>query len=209
MTGRRRFPSLPSYDWFVVNTKPGSEFYARDFLKQQNGSRYHGSPCEVYLPRVMDRWTARPFIPRYLFVADDGRGTDHVRNAPGVTGMMRGGTATFNERWEQVAERDRGVIRVGQAVIDEMKNREDDDGFLVLDDDELATRLGRIKKKVWEKDEKFEIRDEVGNAVMQGLFKRMHGEERALVFISRVVHGRSMGFMKATVPTSKMTSVAG
>lgn len=196
------------YDWFVVNTKPGAEFYARDFLTNQRGSRYmSGEPCTVYLPRIMSGWQARPFIPRYLFVADDGRGTSHIRNAPGVTALMRGGVSTMNDAWERISEHDTGVVRVGQGVIDEMKKREDDEGFMVLDEDAMAVRLGREKRKVWEKDEVFEIRDEAGMAIMAGLFKRMNGTERALVFISRVVHGRQVGYMKATVPVRRMTAV--
>lgn len=193
-------------DWYVVNTKPGAERYASDFLASTNSRRY--ASYATYLPMVAgNRGAVLPFIPRYLFVADEGAGTWGIRNAPGVVGMMRGGVATMNEAWERISEPDTGVVRVGQDVVDAMRSREGSSGLIELDDDERSVRLGMVKRKTWRKDEKFEIRDGAGVVVMAGLFKQMRGEERALVFISRVVHGREVGFMKATVPVSKMMVV--
>lgn len=53
--------------------------------------------------------TYRPYFPRYAFVEDDGRGTYHIRTAPGVTNVV--GTRE-------------APSRVSQAVIDTIREQE-------------------------------------------------------------------------------------
>lgn len=110
--------------WYAVYTKMQLEVWAQNNLKERG--------FEVYLPRYLKQRrharrteiVPRPLFPRYLFVrADIGAGhRPRVNTAPGVAQMV-----SFGERPAVVAD----------EIIDEIKAREDDDGYI---------RLGRGQK---------------------------------------------------------------
>ena len=106
-------------NWYVVYTQPNGENLADLHLQRQG--------FEVYLPRYLKQRrharrtdvVARPLFPRYLFVrADIAAGQrPGVNNAPGVAYLVSVG--------DQPAA-------VSGSVIDEIKAREGDDGFIRL-----------------------------------------------------------------------------
>lgn len=99
-----------SNSWYLIQTSPARERFAEHALREW-------CDCEVYLPLIQVERIRRhqleqvflPFFPRYAFVADDGRGTHHIRNAPGVTSVV--GTPE-------------APSRVSQQVIDAVKDQE-------------------------------------------------------------------------------------
>lgn len=110
--------------FFIVQTKPNCEEHARRFLTADH--------FNVYYPRVLVRrahggkvdHVPRPLFARYVFIGDDGRrGVYFFRSAPGVASVVTRG----NE-----------PVRVGRTVVDELKSRECDDGFIKIDDGALS-----------------------------------------------------------------------
>lgn len=110
--------------WYLIVTKPQSEFKAQENLLHQN--------YEVYLPLVQ---TSRrrngknikrtePFFPRYLFIYLDTE-TDNwspIRSTLGVAGMVR-----FGGMPSQVPE----------SIINSLKNNEDNFGLQCVAKKEL------------------------------------------------------------------------
>lgn len=129
--------------WFLVQTNSNAERNARDALQ----APYRA--CTVYLPLVLTtilharqrREVERAFLPRYLFVKDEGQGLPVVRTAPGVSHVVRNAG---------------GVVMVAQRWVDEIRAREkrgeyrDKDGELVtgqfvdLDEDVKAPEVRRF-----------------------------------------------------------------
>lgn len=78
----------------MANTKPNSEQTAVDALT----ASYRG--FEVYYPKVIRRVShagrvrdvERPFLPRMIFVRDDGSRMHAVNSTPGISSVMRVGT---------------------------------------------------------------------------------------------------------------------
>lgn len=172
--------------WWVVNTKNGADSYARDYL-----SSVHFR-CLVYMPLVLltrvVRGTVRnevkSFLPRYLFVLNDGRGASAIRNAPGVA---------------NIAKRGGELITVRQGVIDEIREREDERGFVK----EFDERPSQAAVKTFKKGDLVEIRNERGESIFDGLFVKMAGEKRSVLFAEVLVKtmGRSV---KMTVPIEQV-----
>jgi len=110
--------------WYAVYTKMQLEVWARNNLEERG--------FEVYLPRYLKQRrharrtdvVARPLFPRYLFVrADISAGhRPRVNTSPGVSYLV-----SFGDRAAAVADQ----------IIDEIRSRENDDGFI---------RLGRGQK---------------------------------------------------------------
>jgi transcriptional antiterminator RfaH len=105
--------------WYAVHTKPSKEAQADEHLRRQG--------FEVFLPqfekqrshaRKMEQVPA-PLFPRYLFVLFDAdeQGWRVIRSTRGVVDLIRNG----NE-----------LVRVPEAVIDEIKARADERGFILL-----------------------------------------------------------------------------
>lgn len=148
---------------FVVQTKPNSESYARDFL--------HRFGHRVYFPMVRAtvrhagklRETTRPFLPRYLFIWDDGQNISDLKNAPGVSGMVRQGTA---------------YARAGSDVLDQIRSREGPDGFVVLDAPPTPPA------RVFEQGRSYRYRGHLSAGLsLNAVFQHTVGEDRAFVFI--------------------------
>lgn len=98
---------------------PARERFAEDALREW-------FDCKVYLPLIqVERIRRRqleqvfvPYFPRYAFVADDGRGTHHIRNSPGVSSVV--GTREAPSRVSQQVidgvrqQEQRGVVQAWQ-----------------------------------------------------------------------------------------------
>lgn len=105
--------------WYAVYTQPQNEERARDHLTRQG--------FDVVLPRYLKRrsharrvtTTPAPLFPRYLFVAFDADADSWrvIRSTRGVVDLVRNG----NE-----------PVPVQEAVINEIQNRSDPDGYVVL-----------------------------------------------------------------------------
>lgn len=105
--------------YYVVQTKPNCEEYARRFLA--------ADAFQVYFPRVLARrahagkidYVPRPFFSRYIFIAEDGRSPFYFRSSPGIASVLTNA----------------GVpVLVGQDVVDGIKSRENKNGYIELDD---------------------------------------------------------------------------
>jgi transcriptional antiterminator RfaH len=105
--------------YHLIQTKPNCEQYASKFLISDK--------FVVYYPRVLARrahagkvdMVARPLFARYVFIVDDGRGAFYFRSAPGVACVVKCAGAP---------------ILVNQCVIDKLREREDADGYIRLDE---------------------------------------------------------------------------
>ena len=110
--------------WYVVHTQTNSEIRAATNLLRQG--------FETYLPRYLklrrharkvDR-VARPLFPRYLFVRLDVE-TDRWRSIDGTFGVSH--LLTCHDK----------PIAIGREIIDAMRTREDDAGFVSFDPPEF------------------------------------------------------------------------
>lgn len=106
--------------WYVVQTQPHAEHKAAANLVRQG--------FQVYLPRYLKRrrharkvdMVAAPLFPRYLFVAIDvlSQRWRSVRSTFGVTELICRGDEPAS---------------VAASVIDSLRGRENDKGFVTLD----------------------------------------------------------------------------
>ena len=118
--------------WHAVYTQPRMELWARTNLWERG--------FEVYLPRYLrvrrharktDR-VAAPLFPRYLFVRADlaAVGQRAIDSAPGAVGLVRCG-------------RHPSVVR--DEIIDEIRAREADDGYIQLSREAVYTAGERLR----------------------------------------------------------------
>jgi len=107
-------------EWFVVQTQVNSEAKAARNLLRQG--------FEIYMPRYLKRRSharkidkvAAPLFPRYLFVRID-MATQRwraIQSTFGVSHLVLNGS---------------DPARVGEKILDVLKAREDDNGFVKLD----------------------------------------------------------------------------
>jgi transcription antitermination factor NusG len=99
-----------------------------------------------------------------MFVADDGRGVSFIKRSYGVNDVVRQGLEP---------------ARVAQRVVNRILAREDDDGFVQLDDiltDNALRRGFRCGDAVRVNEVQF-------GTPIDAIFRRMRGETRALVFL--------------------------
>lgn len=146
--------------YFAIHTMPNCEDRAARHLRAQQ--------CEVYYPRIVTtirharRLTEvmRPFLPRYMFVRDDGRGVSFIKRSIGVSDVVRAGLEP---------------IRVRPGVIAQMQARADERGFIRLDERETpeAFRPGALLR----------FTDDSQFSGFNAIFRRMKGETRALIFL--------------------------
>lgn len=79
--------------WLVINTKPNSEKTATAALSASHRN------FDVYYPQMLRRIShagrvrdvERPFLPRMIFVRDDGSQIRAICSAPGVSSVMKFG----------------------------------------------------------------------------------------------------------------------
>jgi transcription elongation factor/antiterminator RfaH len=145
--------------WFAVYTHPRGEATAVDNLLRQG--------FEVFFPRYLKRRShARkiesvpaPLFPRYIFISFDAAdaGWRVVRSTRGVVDLVR-------NRLDPAP--------VPGAIIDEIRKRQDDQGFVVL---ARHVKLGRGDK----------IRIEAGPfASYEAIFETMRDNERVVALLS-------------------------
>ena len=118
--------------WYAVYTKMQLEVWAKNNLEERG--------FEVYLPRYLKQRrharrmdvVPRPLFPRYLFVgADiDAGHRPRVNTAPGVSYLV-----SFGDRAAAVAD----------PIIDEIRSRENDDGFIRLGRGQKYSEGDRVK----------------------------------------------------------------
>lgn len=105
--------------WFAVYTKPRQERFARDHLARQGFHCFlpealnpYQRQCRSRKPRI------EPLFPRYLFLRaiPEIQNLAAVRSTRGVTGLVRSGYE---------------LIRVPEAIIEELNSRLDPDSGLV------------------------------------------------------------------------------
>ena len=144
-----------------MHTQPNSERAVYDRLRQLEYT--------PYLPRIKVQrchagridWVYRPFLPRYLFVQDDGRGVSAIKRTSGVSDVVRAGLEP---------------VRVGEAVLEQIRQREVNGVVQLEDKSELMFRPGQKLL--------------VTAGLLMGrdvLFSRMRGTTRALVFLQAVI----------------------
>ena len=111
---------MPSTRWYVVQSQVNSEAKAALNLRRQG--------FDIYLPRCLKRrrharrieLTAKPLFPRYLFVAID-RTAQRWRSIQSTFGVAR----LISHGDEPAA--------VPEGVVNSIKAREDDNGYVMLD----------------------------------------------------------------------------
>jgi len=145
--------------WYAVRTKPMKEFFAQDNLKRQG--------YETYLP-IVKRFVSharrkilasRPFFSGYLFVhlSKEEQNWTNINSTFGVLSAVR-----FGDVYPPVPD----------ELIERLRAREDSSGHIVLDPSKIVP---------------FRAGDRVlirrGDALIEGLFKEMRSEDRAIVLI--------------------------
>jgi transcriptional antiterminator RfaH len=163
--------------WYAAYTKTRMEIWARSNLWERG--------FEVYLPlfqkqrrhaRKVD-WVSAPLFPRYLFVRADLEMGERrsVTSAPGVEHLV-----AFGLRPAPIAD----------AVIEEIREREDRDGYVQLCDPGELTPGDTVRLES----------GSLCHAV--GLFQRMAEKDRIVVLMQ--IMGRSVN---VKVPASSVSAV--
>ncbi len=144
-----------------MHTQPNGEQRAYRRLRDQH--------YDLYFPRIKVQrahagktdWAHRPFLPRYMFVADDGRGVSDIKRTDGVNDVVRAGLEP---------------VRVKSDVIHRIKLRERD-GFVELDP--VLAKNFRPGELLRVTDGPLANRDVI--------FAQMSGATRAIVFLNAVI----------------------
>lgn len=119
-------------EWYAVYTQPRNEGRAVEHLARQN--------FDVYFPRYLKRrsharkieMVPAPLFPRYLFITFDAAaaGWRAIRSTRGVIDVVRNGV---------------DPIAVSSAIVDEIRRREDAEGYVVMERHLDLKRGSRIK----------------------------------------------------------------
>lgn len=156
--------------WYAVYTQPRAEWLATEHLERQG--------FEVFFPRYLKRRrharkvedVLAPLFPRYLFAAFDlaEAGWRVIRSTRGVVDLVCGGT---------------DPLPVPREIIDEINDRSDEQGLVVLARDRFLTPGDRLSI-------------EAGPfADYEAIFEATRDEDRVIVLLSLL--GRRV---KAEVP---------
>lgn len=148
---------------FIAQTKPWAERYAFEFLT--NRRPYSNAKFDVYWPRIVakvrharrERWVEQSFLSRLLFVRDDGRGTDELRSAPGVSHLLK--------------------FRVPQSAIDEMRGREVG-GYVCLPEVTREPYRFKLGDRI-----RVPVPSLAGDVPLTALFQYKTSDTRAMVFV--------------------------
>lgn len=149
--------------WFLVQTNSNCEALAESSL-----SSVHRA-FRVFAPKVLverrharrRELVSRPFLQRYLFVADDQRGTSLIRSAPGVSHVVKNAD---------------GPVMVRDDVVYELKRRQ-----YRHTDGKYYVAVECQGSSAFVLDEP--VRVEHAGTVIHGLFKKMTSCDRAQVFL--------------------------
>lgn len=164
-------------EWFAIKTKPNREILAQSNFERQG--------LVVYLPKVMKtvrharrvKKVARPFFPGYLFLhlAEMERNWPAISNTIGSLSPVK-----FGERYPVVPD----------EIIEELKNREDEQGFISMIEMEKMRKGQKIKVLSGELEG------------LYGLFQCARGADRAIVFLDMLKRS-----VAATVPVDSLQAV--
>lgn len=143
--------------WLLVQTLANAEARAQTALTAVYRNFI------VYYPQILVErrharkrdFVPRSLFPRYIFVCDDGHSASQIKRTPGVSHVVKNA----------------GVpIVVGQALIDEIKARAGEDGFVRLDAPPKFKRNDPVQL-------------EHAGSLVQGLFQEMTGQDRAAILL--------------------------
>ena len=119
-------------DWYAVYTQPRNELMASEHLARQG--------FEIFLPRYLKRrrharridLVPAPLFPRYLFIQFDvnDAGWRVVRSTRGVVDLVRNGI---------------DPVKLPVGIIEQMRDREGDDGYVRLNSHLNLSRGVRIR----------------------------------------------------------------
>lgn len=119
-------------DWYAVYTQPRNELMASEHLARQG--------FEIFFPRYLKRrsharrieFVPAPLFPRYLFTRFDvnDAGWRAVRSTRGVIDLVRNGI---------------DPVKLPPGVIDQMRARQGDDGYVQLSSNLNLARGARIR----------------------------------------------------------------
>lgn len=120
--------------WYVAQTKPNAEMRAAQNLARQG--------FQVYLPRYLKgrrharryERTPRPLFPRYLFVNFDAGNMSWrtIRSTIGVTQLI-------------CRQETSDPIAISSAVIDDIRQREDERGYVTLSQTPLYRHGDKVR----------------------------------------------------------------
>ncbi len=169
-----------NHSYFVVHTQPNCETRAFNHLRLQS--------YDVYFPKISVRrvharrveFVPRPFLPRYMFVADDGRGVSAIKRSYGVNDVVRAGQEP---------------VRIRGSEVQRIQLREDAAGMIVLDD--AVARPFREGEMLRIKADSAELA-----SGYNAIFRRMRGETRALIFLCTAI-----GTVKTEVDVGSLEKV--
>jgi transcriptional antiterminator RfaH len=145
--------------WYAIYTQPRNEKLAADHLSRQD--------FEIFFPRYMKRrsharkvdMVPAPLFPRYLFArfdSDEARWRA-IRSTRGVVDLVRNGL---------------DPVAVPDGIIDEIRARQDVDGFVVM------ARYYKLRKGA-------KIRIEAGPfAEYEAIFETQRDDERVIALLS-------------------------
>jgi len=145
--------------WYAIYTQPRSETLARDHLARQG--------FEVFLPLYQKRRSharrvdivSAPLFPRYMFVSFDAGESSWrvIRSTRGVVDLVRIGL---------------DPVRIPDSIIEEIRRRRDEQGFVIL-----AKHLN-LKRGA-------RIRIDTGPFVdYEAIFESQRDEERVVALLS-------------------------
>jgi transcriptional antiterminator RfaH len=170
--------------WYVAYTQPRHEKLAHEHLVRQG--------FDVFCPQYRKRrsharrvdMVSAPLFPRYLFVAFDASDPEWrvIRSTRGVIDLVRNGL---------------DLVPVPQAIIDDIRTRQDQDGFVVLARHIKLTRGDRIRI------------DSGAFADHEAIFESQRDEDRVIALLSLL--GRKVLVevpIRAVVPCSEASTKA-
>jgi len=150
--------AIPLRHWYVAQTHIHAENKATQHLRRQG--------FDVYLPRYIKQrrharrveTVAAPLFPRYLFVSVDAatQRWHSIRSTVGITRLVANG--------------DRPAV-LPQGIIDGLKRREDDKGFIQLE-----------RRPRFASGDKIRVLQGAFSDYL-GLFEGMSGEERVAILL--------------------------
>jgi len=179
---------LDSDSAFIVISQPNREAVAATFLAAWGFSLYFPQVRVPFSPRHPAKLVDRPFLPRHMFVWDDGCSVARLKTAPGVSTLIRLG--------DQVA-------RVGRSVLDAIRAREEQVDVTADGQPVIRVKLDepQMRPHAFQYGESVRLNMETHS--VNALFQFQIGEERAMVFMSML--GR---LTRATVPLKDLERVA-
>lgn len=150
--------------WYLVQTTSNGEQLAESSLR----SDYRA--FRVFAPKLLverfharrREWVDRPFLPRYIFVMNDERGTSLIRSSPGVSHIVRNADGPICIRSDVIAQIKARQYRHANGKYYVAVERQVPSAFV----------LGQ------------KVRVQTAGTVINGLFQEMRGTDRASILLN-------------------------